>query len=86
MSSLSEILDLREKITDMLESAGQHLDIAKAYPPEISENSTMYFMLDSWVHAMETINRQHEEGFIELEFQINPEPRQYVFPELKRAQ
>ena len=70
MGSLSEILEIREKITELLDSADKHLDIAKSFPPEISENSTMYFSLDSWIHGLHTINHAHEESFIELEFSV----------------
>jgi len=83
-SSLAEILEIREKVTELLDSANKHLDIAKSFPPEINENSTMYFAIDSWVNAMETINRNHEEPFIELEFAIKPEPKPYKFPELDK--
>jgi hypothetical protein len=67
----------------LLDSADKILDIAKDFPPQINENSTMYFKLDSWVGAMNTINRQHEEAFIDLEFELKPEaPEKYKFPEI----
>jgi hypothetical protein len=75
MNSLSDILEIQEKITELLESADKILDVATSYPPQISENSTMYFSLDSWVNAMQTINRQHMEAFIELECEIKPKEK-----------
>lgn len=72
MGSLEHILDIREKITDLIDKADKYLDIAKSYPPEISDNSIMYYQLAAWIQGMGAVNNSHEEPFVELEFAIRP--------------
>jgi hypothetical protein len=72
MNSLTDLLEIHERVTMMLESAQRILDIAKDYPPQINEHSVMYFNLSSWAGAMDTVNRQHEEAFVELEYELKP--------------